>query len=183
MDQIKLSEEYILYRRVKWKPDDADWWQQRGEWFAPQPVAVALGKTSDGLPRKHPDGSIIAGKAGLRERGLSMNAHRLPNGEAVRYAARGDLETNSVIGFYYREVRALGFEVEGDRTYPGHEAFEEADGPNDHHALVLTAADCRDPACDLLKPRARERLIGAAYVVDVVTGELGRKYYPAGYSV
>ena len=170
---MELRDDGILYRRVVWKPGNAQWWSCRGAecWVERGCVKLAELKPED-RPREHPDGSPVDGKAGALEEGLSCNYASQPNAAIVSRAARQDLEKYRVIGFLVGEVGQVpGLSVRHDPTDELHPAYLADIGPDDSHSLIVPT-----DYTQLFKAPGRDQLIALSWEVDVATGRLLRRY-------
>ena len=167
---MELGRGDILYRRVPWLPKEAQWWKEMGGVNFPEKGFAALRPVAD-PPRRDESGAPVPGKAGTRERGLSVDYANVPSARAASAAALDDLEGYRVVGFYVGELLDLGLIIEVDPTYPGHPAYLESRGPNPHHTVIIGT-----PACSLLSKPGRKALHILAYHVDINTGVLTEKY-------
>lgn len=163
---MEFRDEGILYRRVPWKPESLQWWIGKEPDIATTAAAVALTEVARRTDEK---GEPISGKAGVRERGLSVTYADFPDPEIVSLTIRRNPERFRVIAFRVIEIKDLGLEIEHDPT----KQLEGKDGQlieaNDAHSLILPTE-----TCNLLKAKNRDRLIEIAWEVDLETGELVR---------
>ena len=170
---MQLRDEGILYRRVVWRPDEAQWWACRGEVCWPERGAAKLRTLKPHeLPRKDRNGVEVPPPAGKYEEGLSCNYAHVPDADVVACAARHDLEKYKVIGFLVGEVASVqGLSIRHDPQEEGDPAWLNDSTADRSHCLIVPESYEL-----LIKAPTRKKLIDLAWEVDPKTGQLARRY-------